>query len=1730
MDCNIFPSVVNKSGQTVDSKLFGDLYNHLKDRQLSKKVYLATKTESFKDWFGTKNVDENGEPLLRTLSNGDKAFVNDRGESKSLKAPENKGMEDSLPNKVVTIHNTNYGEETPSEENKVVFNLRDIKVNELESIRNNKSTTVYFHIPSNKAISFGKRASDAIAEMMLSKEGDNVTIAGVALYSPNKNEGDQKRVNEGQGIGKYIYQLVGDKLLKDFGLTLQSDKSRSIGAENVWDYLVSINKAVKLEDGTYQYINEQTTTEQDQNTQEDTFHMMPIVNSKTTPKFNNLKLQKEVLLNMNMDRIAAIKLAKKKPANSAKEIVELNKLEKSLRDRVEQLSEEIRQISSQKVISDIDPIAKSDLARMNSLANSTDFKDLTEAKEICDFYLLTGAANKDDHPIFEREDMFDDDGNSILDYDERMILNNWAKQADDAKNIISAKLEKKVMDSFNQNLSLQRTLGSVDFKDVFGTPMKDASDFDLWFMDATNGVFSHNGAVPQMLRIILDSSMNDALSITVDYEEKIKAAVEAATKIIQNLDGGKYNLKGIGVKGVSWDLFFQRDLDGSKTGKLTSRFSNTWTEAESAMLADVNKKMYAILTNSTASASQKGAAKIAARRKMMDWYRTNTVMVDIQSFPEVMSFINDPNNGFDFLLPHLNATSSPAPNVSGNQYKEIVAQQIELMKQFKYKYESMVEYYLEKDNVITASQLTIDSKLALEIWLHTNSPVSSYNASKDTPTFRTYIKGATTYNIIPEMDYVVKIPRRNQRVRDSQTSTYVFGNKTNFYDQQFEVIDKHQELYDFHQVGEDVLKFLKDVLPAKDQQRLADNQMGLVRKSLAEIFYDPQLTRIQKLSEAGRFLIDKISQFGNTMTQSEVDNSLPDLVTGKKRKEVNKATLVQNTRDIDKYFLMEKTKFYAENTNALPEMTKRVAIIETQLSNENVDHLAQILNAPARLVTKAEKMIFIKKTMNVVNPVRNGKTYAAHIPVGRVLYNYATNKVVEAHSYNLPKALTYYSQLAANYKARNEIKPYYEAAMNYYKQIPKTETQNTGIPLVNKFIKRANKDGLRLNAIRQIEDTHNRVLLGNYEGKHFWKWGQKKYYTREEKRELKRLKEEQVKLIGNVNPQALELSNEIDKRVKELGYHKYVSEMINDTLNIIRLKGLGWNINSSLTNFFEGQIANEIAMAMEIYYPAEHWYKATRITRAARTKALTFGHIASDEAKIVSLYMNRYGVLQDSRNEFQKAGIKTSFSLTQKLDPMLLNQSVEYLNQSPIFVTAMMSEMIEDINGNTSSVWDALDMKTGKLKTEFRSEKNVANWEHMQGAEYDAFKIKLNKTIVDTHGDYDALRGSFAKSNVGGKVLLIFKGWLPRALYNRFAVEQVDIETNRRHKGRYRSHTKSTGGVHGAVAGFAIAGPVGAAVGYGIGFGLAAKLTERSSQLSFIEEQAYVIKLLALKTAGIPINRILRRRLINTGSYKEVVAKFGTSDQFTELDAQNLMGNIADMAMSILWTSGILLAKAIGGALFDGEDEEDDEKPVETALVNRCWSMLEQATVYINPVAMYEMGLVQNPVVRFGQSLYDLAIAINRALFLTDVDTSTTGNRGGSKVVKEFADAFFPSPFKGNFGFDSQIQQQRTPTHINQMFWSDYKKYTQKINADRVRLREKMRETEEFTEKEIKDAVNKQYPTLNSQLKEGRAIYKIDQDEIPDLRKAKKLKDERKKRKDKEILEKRKQKKLENRQ
>ena len=326
-----------------------------------------------------------------------------------------------------------------------------------------------------------------------------------------------------------------------------------------------------------------------------------------------------------------------------------------------------------------------------------------------------------------------------------------------------------------------------------------------------------------------------------------------------------------------------------------------------------------------------------------------------------------------------------------------------------------------------------------------------------------------------------------------------------------------------------------------------------------------------------------------------------------------------------------------------------------------------------------------------------------------------------------------------------------------------------------------------------------------------------------------------------------------------------------------------------------------------------------------------------------------------------------------------------------------------------------------------------------KGSRYNTFSSHLSKTIVDTHGDYDELRGNKASESIPLRAIFMFKRWLPRQIYNRFGIAQEDLETGQAvARGRYRDHTVPSGILQGALLGLAGVGilgtgPLGIVLG-GVAGGVLSKTLGNQGQitstLGLAQEMTFVIKEMILNLMRMPVNGIMGKQVIGEADY----SKFKGKD---EVAIQNLRANIMELSM-ILAQFGLMMV--VKGLFWDDEEDEDDTKRMtHNYMVNTLMQMTGSLGNYSNPVTLSETVL----------SISAITFFENLAKFLTSLndyvggdDTVAAGpNAGKSATWINTKKVFVPSLFKvdDKFGFGAKLSKQFTASPSDKWFYGEEK-------------------------------------------------------------------------------------------
>lgn len=1317
--------------------------------------------------------------------------------------------------------------------------------------------------------------------------------------------------------------------------------------------------------------------------------------------------------------------------------------------------------------------------RLDNLLQSDSLYDITEAETIINFYENAGTFNYTDvNPLFDKNQMFNDKGEIIVDENIVESLENLKSKAIAKKLNLEAIKRDKVVEAVNALSNVKSFYdGEIQsFDKLFSVEkgLKDATEVDKFIMDVTNGIFSNNGIIPQTMLTILHNNYDESVVRAKLVEEEVNKLTPKVLRIFENPRLKQaLNITG---KVRFEDVFRAKDENGLDRDGYISRFSVKFFDnlnfAKREFIRNKNTadSFYATDPKKTERLRQK------AYNNYTNWIKKNTNVLDISKLPELQEIYGDK---FEFNTD--NSYKDQLIDILGNgdkrigeiAYNEEVNKQKVKIDEFIAESETYLDNFFNREGVESIEDLSAESIYKYKRWEAKNNPINFSNNINSNITVR--LK-AGVGGIVNDLDsrYNILIPKRNvTEIYNHNLETGSFKTRdidSGYYDKNFSVIEDEQfpELKEFYNLVLSTNELVYNALDISNKDNFGKNNLLHIDKTITEILANKDMTLFARLSTAAKMVYEKLLSAITEKINIQFRRESVDTITGLPTDRVSsnffkstKALVNEEFRPLsivvkDMFGLKDKKFNTTVETDKLPQAYNK--IIEDLLGTKEL----------------AEKLI---------------SSYGNNVPVFKILNDAIEHKVIGSQSFDLPKIMKFYSYSAMEYQARQQSLPILNIIRNYYKQIKKPVTTSQGKEIINvddKGDKTSRKSGLRSRANAQMDSWFNRAVLGNYNTKNEFgdtsgifdpvkndtkldsiindrlNKANKAIFLTSREQDLNKKYEDAIlvkqaefdsfveKGIKNEESEKVlkELNNLLAKK-ESLGKKYTLSSFIDGILDFLRLKGLGWNLSSQTTNYLEGQIANTIAAASGKYFKSENIYEANQIMMGSMARNISFGKFSGTRSKKASILMQRFRVLQDTSNELQKASTKSAYSnAIDILAPFELMKRVEYLNQTPLMISMLMDISVNDKNNsNPISLWDALN-ENGELIEDYNTEENRKDWIDVNGQKFFDFSQTLGKAIVDIHGDYHQLRGNMASEYVSGKAILMFKRWFARQVYNRFGVEQADIETKQNVKGRYRSLTLPTATLTGAMVGFSGAGligagPLGIIIGGAIGLGYGA-YTGKTSGVGLLNESAFVLKESFMNLLRLPINSMTGKKIIKEADY----SKFS---KMKDIDLKNFKSNIMEVSLLLALNAFTLMVKMM---LWDDDDEQDSNKRMaHNLLINKLMGLSGQATTYLN---LLEMGKMFSPsetsFIKFLEDLRKTAVATQNAL--QGEDTLMSGpNAGGSKLSDQFAKTFLPSPFKSNLGFGTQMERQFESSVIDSWFNSEEKDAQRSIKMQKAEFK-----------------------------------------------------------------------------
>lgn len=419
---------------------------------------------------------------------------------------------------------------------------------------------------------------------------------------------------------------------------------------------------------------------------------------------------------------------------------------------------------------------------------------------------------------------------------------------------------------------------------------------------------------------------------------------------------------------------------------------------------------------------------------------------------------------------------------------------------------------------------------------------------------------------------------------------------------------------------------------------------------------------------------------------------------------------------------------------------------------------------------------------------------------------YLNTLTPQERSYDLGKVIKVFALEALAFKHKSQVEDSIRLAHSIIEQAAEVARTPAGGNLYNRFAEKVTiKDSkyLKDQVEYAIESFYGRrkEAQGVTGKKVYTNKAKSKYNTVVKSLEQGKLTDEAYELLVNemgmapVSPaKRAKLGKQSLKNIKEYADNyltrntRYVAgSKLGDTiLKYMQLKGMGFNVFSSVTNVSFGWLSNYNWAAGGRDFTIKDLRKANAIMLSSTLKSST--GVANAVAKKIQALMEKYDVLKEF-NEYAHDPTSNANSVRkgmEKLSPYELQRRGEYFVQGMTMVAFMLNTKVT-VDGKETSLWDAYDVN-GKFKGDVKEawEGDVDNKEHNK--EYFAFSNRLDQINKAIHGNYDTNSPVRIKKGVLGRALMQFRSWMAEGVANRFEDKKYDLLLGRERKGRWRTY------------------------------------------------------------------------------------------------------------------------------------------------------------------------------------------------------------------------------------------------------------------------------------------------------------------------------------------------------
>lgn len=272
----------------------------------------------------------------------------------------------------------------------------------------------------------------------------------------------------------------------------------------------------------------------------------------------------------------------------------------------------------------------------------------------------------------------------------------------------------------------------------------------------------------------------------------------------------------------------------------------------------------------------------------------------------------------------------------------------------------------------------------------------------------------------------------------------------------------------------------------------------------------------------------------------------------------------------------------------------------------------------------------------------------------------------------------------------------------------------------------------------------------------------------------------------------LDIMNKSDEYYALGGRNVSASSLLDSVNRFTREKGIALNPFSALRNLLVGGINNQIHAYGGEDFTSGQLGKATSIIKASVAKYISWGTADSETAEKILRMMLDTKTIDGEDNVFAGSlanlNGKTALDVIKKIipSPFGLMKSTDYFFRSQTAVSMLLNKKVKTTQGEFS-LFEILN-KDLELDTEKFGEWDLeGNGGLLLEEVYDDMMMKINQISKKLHGFSGNVQNLPGKDTILGRMLFVFRSWLPETLAARFENKRYDPILERDTEGYYKT-------------------------------------------------------------------------------------------------------------------------------------------------------------------------------------------------------------------------------------------------------------------------------------------------------------------------------------------------------